>query len=245
MKIKVITPSIFNIDNGVICAVSTRAGGVSEGNYGLNFSYKVGDDKENVRKNRKLFFEYLDISESCLVYQQQTHSDNIIYVTEPGLIMDNDALYTDVKNLFLCLTLADCLPVFLYHPSGVVAAIHSGWKGSLKQIVRKTVGKLTAHFGLNTMDILAYVGPGLSADNFQVGKDVADLFGKDVIQVRNGKLYLDNKLEIIRQLTSAGVLEKNIEISGLCTYKEKELFHSYRRDKEKSGRMLGIIGIKK
>ena len=244
MKTKVIRPSIFNVNPAVICAVSTRIGGVSDADYGLNLSFKVGDDRENVRRNRKIFFTHLNISENSLVFQQQTHSGNSVYAAKPGFIKDNDSIYTDVKNLFLCVTLADCLPVFLYHHSGVVAAVHSGWKGSCKKIVYKTVRKLTGHFGLNAEELLVYIGPGLSVDNFEVGKEVAELFRKDVIKERTGKLYLDNKLENLFQLTEAGISQNNIEISELCTYEEKNMFHSYRRDKETSGRMIGLIGIK-
>lgn len=245
MKTEIVTPGIFENFPEIICVVSTRIGGVSDKPYDLNLSFKVGDDRDNVRNNRKIFFGYLNIDESNLVYQHQTHSDNTVYVDKSGVINNNDAVYTDKENLFLCLTVADCLPVFLYHPAGIIAAVHSGWRGSYKRTVYKTVVKLAGHFRLNAADIIAYIGPGLSVENFEIGEEVKGLFRKDVIELRNGKYYLDNKLENILQLKEAGILKENIEVSEYCTYKEVNLFHSYRRDREKSGRMIGLIGMRR
>lgn len=244
MLTKVIRPHIFEKFPEIICAVSTRIGGFSEKPYDLNLSYKVGDKVNNVRKNRKIFFDYLGIYHSNLVYQNQTHSDNSFYVDNSGVIDNSDAVFTNKKNLFLCLTVADCLPVFLFHPAGIIAAVHSGWKGSYKRIVFKTVNRLIQIFNINVRDMYAYIGPGLSVENFEVGRDVAGLFRKDVIEIRNGKYYLNNKLENLIQLTETGLKKNNIEISEYCTYREDMLFHSYRRDGDKSGRMLGLIGMR-
>jgi len=244
MKPEIIQPEIFKKYKDIFCAVSTRSGGVSGESYGFNLSYKVGDKSENVKTNRKIFFDYLNILESRLVFQNQIHSDNSAYVESTLFLENNDALYTDKKNLYLCLTVADCLPVFLYHPGGIIIAIHSGWKGSHGKIVYKTVKKVSEHFGLNVSEFIAYIGPGLSVENFEVGKEVADLFGNDVIKIRKNKYYFDNKLENKNQLMKAGVREINIEISEYCTYKEEKLFHSYRRNGIRAGRMLGVIGLR-
>jgi YfiH family protein len=244
MKLEIIKPGIYKKYKDLFCAVSTKVGGISGGPYGLNLSYKVGDKSENVKINRKIFFDYLNIDESRLVYQNQTHSDNYVYVENSSFIKNNDAIFTDKKNLYLCLTIADCLPVFLYHPGGIIAAIHSGWRGSHRKIVFKTVKKVCEHFGFNASELIAYIGPGLSVENFEVGKEVAELFGKDVVRIRGNKYYFDNKLENKNQLIKAGVSEINIEISDYCTYKEVNLFHSYRRNGKNAGRMLGVIGLR-
>lgn len=244
MRTEIIKPCIYKEYNDVFCAVSTRTGGVSEKPFNLNLSYNVGDKTEHVKMNRKIFFGYLNIDESRLVYQNQTHSDYSVYVKNSSFIKNNDALFTDKKNLFLCLTVADCLPVFLYHPEGIIAAIHSGWKGSHRQIVYKTVLKVCEYFGLNPSELIAYIGPGLSVENFEVGKEVAELFDGNVIRICENKYFLDNKLENKNQLMKAGVKEINIEISEYCTYKEERLFHSYRRNGIGAGRMLGVIGLR-
>ncbi|MBN1634651.1 MAG: peptidoglycan editing factor PgeF [Ignavibacteria bacterium] len=244
MRLEVIKPEIFSKYKDVFCAVSTRIGGVSEMFYDLNLSYRVGDSNENVRMNRKIFFNYLKIDESRLVFQNQIHGSNSFYTEKSAFIINNDALYTDKRNLYLCLTIADCLPVFLYHPGGIIAAIHSGWRGSHLQIAYKTVIKICKHFAFDASELTAYIGPGLSAENFEVGREVAELFDRDVIRNREGKYFFDNKLENKNQLVKAGVKEINIEVSEYCTFKEKKLFHSYRRDGNRAGRMLGLIGLR-
>lgn len=244
MNPEIIQPVIYKKYKDLFCAISTRIGGISGEPYGLNLSYRVGDKFENVKANRKIFFDYLNILESRLVYQNQTHGDNSAYAESTSFKKNNDALYTDKKNLYLCLTIADCLPVFLFHPGGIVVAIHSGWKGSHGKIVYKTVKKVCEYFELNASELIAYIGPGLSVENFEVGKEVAELFSSDVIKIKNNKYYFDNKLENKNQLIKAGVREINIEISEYCTYKEEKLFHSYRRNGNRAGRMLGVIGLR-
>jgi len=241
VKIKLITPQIFN-KHKVLCAVSTKHGGVSEETYRMNLSFRVGDSPENVNENRRILFEHLGIPEDRLVYQGQIHSCNSHYAENPGTIKNNDAVFTDKENLFLTVTIADCLPVFLYHPGGIIAAIHSGWRGSVKKITEKTLIKICEHFAVKPSEFLAFLGPALSVDNFEVGSEVAALFRKEVITSYNGKYYLDNKLENYLQLIESGLKEENIESSVLCTFTESSLLHSYRRDKNYSGRMLGIIG---
>ena len=76
-----------------------------------------------------------------------------------------------------------------------------------------------------------------------MGKDVADLFGGKVKVFRNEKYFIDLKKHNHIQLQKLGVRNENIEVSEYCTYDEKDLFHSYRRDRDKSGRMLGVIGL--
>ena len=98
-------------------------------------------------------------------------------------------------------------------------------------------------FSIDVEKIIAYIGPGISVNNFEVGKDVADLFDEGVKENRDGKYFIDLKKHNYIQLQKIGVRNENIEVSGYCTFKEKDLFHSYRRDRDKSGRMLAVIGM--
>jgi polyphenol oxidase len=241
---QIIRPRIFSQFPGIISGVSTRLCGNDEPPFYFNLSYRVGDKKEKVRENRKIFFGGLGIEEDAVSFQRQTHSVNSNLVSGPKFFEDSDALYTNLKNNFLAVSIADCIPVLLYEPDKkIIAAIHSGWKGTLNKITTVTIEKLKKEFSIDAGKIYAYIGPGISVKNFEVRKDVADLFTDDVKNFRSGRYFIDLKKHNCMQLQELGVKRDKIEISDYCTFEEKELFHSYRRDRDKSGRMLAVIGI--
>ncbi|MEO8664843.1 MAG: peptidoglycan editing factor PgeF [Ignavibacteria bacterium] len=246
MAIKIIHSELFKKFPGLVFGFSTKPGGVSKGEYCLNLSNSVGDDPEDVKKNRRSFFEELGIKEEEVTFQKQIHSTIINYSAEPCIFDGCDAIYTDRKNNFLAVSVADCIPVFLFEPEKKIAAgIHSGWKGTSEKIVVKTIEELQRKFNINVSKLVAYIGPGISAENYEVGHDVAEFFSDNVkIKKDNGKYFLDLKKDIYDQLTDSGILKSNIEVSEYCTFKEKDMLHSYRRDGNKSGRMFGVIGMR-
>ncbi len=244
MSAKIIYSTLFKKFPGLVFGFSTKTCGVSPEPYGLNLSNSVGDDPENVKRNREIFFDLLGIKEKNVTFQKQIHSTFINYSNEPQHFDGCDAIYTDKKNNFLAVSVADCIPVFLYEPvKKVVAGIHSGWKGTHGKILTLTIEELVKKFDIKISELIAYIGPGISQDNYEVGEDVGKLFDEEVKYFKNGKYYLDLKKDNYDQLISAGVKKENIEVSELCTFKEKDLLHSYRRDRGKSGRMFGVIGI--
>jgi len=226
------------------CAVSTRMGTDNGSDFGLNMSYNVGDQPEIVDENRRLFFSALNVPADRLAIPAQCHSSHIATATTPGRFEATDALITDTHNLWLTITVADCTPVFLADPvRGVVAAVHAGWRGTAEFITVKTVERLKAEFGTVPNNLVAFIGPSAGVCCYEVGADVTGRFRPVVMQTRNGKQYLDLKRENADQLKAAGILDRNIEVSQLCTICNPELLHSYRRDKESSGRMMGVIGL--
>lgn len=245
MMIKVIVPDLIKKYPELLIAVSTKDGGVSPEPYFLNLGLSVGDKEENVLENRKRFFEHLNISFDRVVMQKQIHSDNINIVSESCFIQDSDALITNEKNLYLAISIADCIPVFLYSPDKKVAAgIHSGWKGTEYKISQKVIQRMINKYGVNPSEIVAYIGPGISVENYEVSKEVVEKFNPSSYKLENGKYFLDLKKDIYEQLTSAGLKEENIEVTSHCTFRDKELFHSHRREKGLTGRMFGVIGIR-
>lgn len=245
MKTKIIYSKLFKQFPELVFGFSTKPGGVSPEPYCLNLSTSVGDDPANVKLNREIFFHELGVKEQQITFQKQIHSTIINYSDGPSHFDGCDALYTDRKNNFLAVGVADCIPVFLYEPEKkITAAIHSGWKGTYGKIVTKTVEQLVKNFQINISLLAAYIGPGISQDSYEVGEDVGKLFDDDVKYERNRKYFLDLKKENYNQLVSLGLKKVNIEVSEFCTFKEKNLLHSYRRDGSKSGRMLGIIGMR-
>ena len=245
MKTKIIYSTLFKKFPELVFGFSTKSGGVSPHPFDLNLSNTVGDDPENVKRNREIFFGEMGIKEEQVTFQKQIHSTIINYSRQPEHFDGCDAVYTDKKNNFLAVSVADCIPVFLYAPDkGVVAGIHSGWKGTHGKIVTRTVNELFNIFRIDISELVAYIGPGISQDKYEVGEDVGKLFEDDVKYEKNGKYFLDLKKDNYHQLISAGVRKENIEVSELCTFKEKDLLHSYRRDGDKSGRMFGVIGVR-
>ena len=155
----------------------------------------------------------------------------------------SDGLYTDKEDLFLAVNVADCVPVFIYDSvNKVVAGIHSGWKGTQQRIVTHTINTLIDKFKSKPGNLYVYVGPGISVKNFEVGKDVFDMFDDEFKEMRDGKYYVNLRKDIYTRLIRQGVKAENVEVSKYCTVDDENLFHSYRRDGGKSGRMLGVIG---
>ena len=241
-----IRPKIFDKYENVLCAVSTRYSGKEDVHpFYFNMSYKVGDNSEYVKMNRGKLFETLGIDGRKVTYQHQTHSVNHNYVNEPAFFKDSDALFTDLTGNFLAVSVADCVPVFLYEPEKkIISAVHSGWRGTHAKILTETLQTLKKRFNISFEEVIAYIGPCISRKNYEVSKDVYDLFRAEAKEIRGGKYYVDLRNDNYLQLTELGLKKENIEVSEYCTFGNPELFHSYRRDKGNSGRMLGIIGMK-
>lgn len=246
VKNMVLRPKIFDKFENIVCGISLRRSEISRPPFDFNMSLRIGDDASQVKKNRKKFFDLLGIDAGHVTFQFQVHSNSHNYVSETAFFRGSDGLYTDRTNLYLAVNIADCVPVFLYDSKNkVVAAIHSGWKGTHLKITSNTLVTLSEKFGTRPKDIYAYIGPGISFKNFEVGKEVFDLFEDDFKEVRSGRFYVDLKKDIYTRLLNLGVPKSNIQLSKYCSYGDSDMFHSYRRDKEKSGRMLGIIGMRK
>ncbi len=242
---KVVEPELIKKYPELLLAISTKDGGVSPSPYFLNLGLSVGDEEKNVRENRKRFFEHLNIPLDKVVMQKQIHSDNVNIVNESCFIQDSDALITNEKNLYLAISIADCIPVFLYSPDKkVVAGIHSGWKGTEYKISEKVVERMINEYGVSPVEMIAYIGPGISVDNYEVSKEVAERFKTSSYRIQNGKYFLDLKKDIFEQLLNAGLKKENIEVTTYCTFRDKEIFHSHRREKGATGRMFGVIGMR-
>ncbi|MBI4429876.1 MAG: peptidoglycan editing factor PgeF [Ignavibacteriales bacterium] len=225
-------------------ALSGRQGGVSGSPYGFNLSYHVGESEENVRRNRGLFFGSLGIQQSRLAYAKQCHSANAVVVHSPGSNESCDAMITNSKNVYLAITVADCVPIFAFDTrKSIVAAIHAGWRGTADGISSTTLHTLETELNSDPHDLVAFVGPSAGSCCFEVGEDVAKRISDQFVVKREGRAFVDLKMANVAQLREAGMNEENIEVSPYCTICNPDRFHSYRRDKERSGRMLGVIGL--
>ena len=116
-----------------------------------------------------------------VVQAHQVHGDRVAVVTSADTTREElegyDALVTDVPGVAIGARTADCIPVLMYDPvHRAVAAVHSGWKGTVLKIAAKTLAVMASKYGTHTADILAVIGPGIGPDSFQVGPEVAEAF---------------------------------------------------------------------
>ena len=223
---------------------STRIGGVSLPPFDrLNLGMTTEDERNHVLENRKRFFDTIEIPQSSVVIQKQVHEDRSAYVEAPESLDCTDAAYTDRPNVFLTVSAADCVPVlFADTEKRIVGVIHAGWKGTLKNIAGNTIEKIKKQFSIDGSNIIAVIGPSISAKNYEVSKELADQFDPQFV-LKNGyvKPHLDLWQANVVQLKNADV--GNIFVSGYCTFERQDLFFSHRGSVGKSGRMLGVIGI--
>ncbi|HMQ79073.1 MAG TPA: peptidoglycan editing factor PgeF [Ignavibacteria bacterium] len=243
--IMIITSKILSSHPELTHGISTRF--ADEPPFYNNLSKHVGDNPETISKNRARFFGSLGIAEASLVHANQIHSDGVSIVTKPGLYPNTDALITSQKGLNLVISVADCMPVMIYDESNhVIANIHSGWRGTQKNIAGKTISIMKTDFHSKPAELIIFMGPAISKPNFEVDKDVADMFPAEYVSPKpnsEGKFIVDTGRMVYESLLAAGVPAKNIEQFPGCTYDTPNL-HSYRRDKSGSGRMFAVLGMK-
>jgi len=169
--------------------------------------------------------------------------------------MGVDATIILQKDLFLCVTTADCVPILLYDKKQkVIAAIHAGWKGTVGRIVEKTIETMNRQYSSSPADIIAGIGPAISIKHYEVGDEVIAAFIREGFILSDqgvafrkntaSKWHIDLKEINRRELLRLGVAEANIEKSEFCTFEREELFFSARRQTEHSGRMLTGIMMK-
>ena len=241
---EIIKPKIFQNFPEVKCGFSTKVGHNNEPPFHFNMSHSVGDDPKNVESNRMKFFAHFGLGKNEVALQRQVHSDIVTKVNKSGLIGESDAMITSKKNLGLAVSSADCAPVFLFDSRNkVIAAIHSGWKGTKEKITLKTCEKLSQDFSSKPEDLFCYIGPSISQENYEVGKEFDQFFNMKYLKYHNDKYHLDVKSANLDMLLDFGIPRSQIEVSKLCSFEEKYL-HSYRREGKRSGRALGLIVIK-
>jgi YfiH family protein len=228
----------------IIFGFSTKEGLERKAPFYFNMSLSVGDDDQVVEENREEFLDALEIPTDRLAYQEQVHGDTVTIVDSPGFVGESDALITSEPNLAIGVFSADCDPIFIYDSvKKVVAAVHSGWKGTEKKILEKALNMMKSKFKSNPKNMVAFIGPAISQKRYLVDEDVAKKFDEKYSYFDDIKYHLDVTKINYDMLLSAGLKEENIDVSQLCSYENKFLF-SYRREGKTSGRALGVIMIK-
>lgn len=235
--------SIFNKYQNLVIALSQKQDGL------MKLSGDSLRDKE-ISENRKRFLNKLGVDSNSLVSANLIHANTIQTVATSNTgktIAKTDGLIADNKNLFLSITVADCLPIFLYDfEKEIVGLIHGGWRSLAKDILPLAIRKLTNDFNSKPENILAGIGPGISQCHYEVKEDILTKFKSfpsNIFIKRNGKTFLDLKKVAELQLLNCGVKKKNIEVNPECTYCLSNKYFSYRRDKsEVLETMIAAIG---
>jgi hypothetical protein len=223
--------------------VTTRGGGVSEGDYAsMNLGLSSGDDPARVARNREIVQEILPQPPRWLA---QVHGPDVVGIdASAGDARPRaDASFTRTPGRVCTVLTADCMPVFLFDvEGGAVAVAHAGWRGLAAGVLENTVRALDAQG-----EVLAWMGPAIGPKAFEVGDEVREAFvSRDsraaaaFVPHVPGKFFADLYALARLRLGAAGV--RSIHGGGFCTYNEPDRFFSYRRKKE-SGRMGAFIWI--
>ncbi|HOY13524.1 MAG TPA: peptidoglycan editing factor PgeF [Saprospiraceae bacterium] len=244
----IISPLIFKSFDRIVAAQSTRFGIYEKGLYpSFNLGESVGDDAQVVELNKTHFCNLLGHKLGQLAKSKQVHGHEVLKVDKPGRYEGYDALMSNVPQIILAVTIADCVPILLYCPEkDAIAAIHSGWKGTASNIIEKTVHAMQKAYGVSPKNIHAFIGACISHKNYEVGFEVASHFDQNFYSPSQNseKFLLDLKGICRNQLINLGVYSHQIEVSEYCTVDNNELFYSHRFEKGNTGRMLAAIVLK-
>jgi len=223
----------FNYQNAVILFSTAKNK--------LNFNKNTGEGLLNLEKIKN-YYGMQDIG-----YLNQIHSDLIFDFD--GQIRDGDALITDRLNTAIGVFTADCVPVILVDiKKGVIAAVHSGWKGTKALIVSKTIERLQENYGSKVKDIRVYIGPHIGGCCYEVSRELIEEFTREDIY-SNIKISNNNKLDlekcILAELLEKGIKEENIITTNTCTCCNKQYeLYSYRNSENKQGRMFSFVYLR-
>jgi len=236
--------------SGIKHGIFTRLSGFSDPPFdSLNVGMNVGDDPNHVNQNRAAIARCLGMDE--MVFLDQVHGADIICLKQGApekaflsVPQKGDALITDMPGKLIAIQAADCQPVLLYEPiRNVIAVVHSGWRGSIQNVIGRTIQRMKMDFGCAPEKIVAGIGPSLGpccGEFIHYRQEIPEKYWS----YNTGNNHFDFWAISRDQLTQAGVLPGNIHNSGLCTRCRTEYFFSFRA-RSVTGRFAGAIGLDK
>lgn len=237
-------PALSSIP-GIVHGFSTRRAEHAEFTVG-----PLGSENPAVQINRSRFLAAAGMPGWPLLRLKQTHSDIVYDLRDnfpAGEVITADAVITGIRGAALGIQTADCVPILIADRSArVVAAVHAGWRGTAERIAENTVRRIVDTYGVSARDLTAVIGPHNAVCCYEVGEEVVAAINDAEAIVRKPewtKPHLNQGLANKRQLIEAGVPESHVDLSTLCTHCRTDLFFSYRREGNRTGRMLAVIGI--
>lgn len=259
MKTPVLTH--YDLSPDVISFSTTRHGGYSTGCHGeMNINRYCGDDAQAIAQNVEALSREIGVDRERIIMPHQTHGAEVMQIAADflslsahvqAMILEGvDALITDVKDVCIGVSTADCIPILIYDPEHhAAAAVHAGWRGTVKRIAQKAVAHLRMAYGSRPETLTAVIGPGISVEAFEVGDEVynefaAAGFSMERISRREDKWHIDLPLCNRMQLVEAGLGEASVSVLGVCTYNNVDDYFSARRLGVDSGRIFTGIVLK-
>lgn len=216
---------------------------------GASFSISESAGAGHVERSYELLAASLNVPRRHIVTVNQVHGREVVCVddaesTDSVRTLQADALITSHRGIVLGVKLADCCGVLVHDPvRHAIAAIHSGWRGTASNIAGAAVGELQRRFGCRAADMQAWLSPCASGRVYEVGRDVYEVLPGYCTPLSDGKWLFDNHRSIIDQLVRAGLSRDTIAVDDACTITDTR-YHSFRRDRGRSGRMLAFIGMR-
>lgn len=223
--------------------VTTRHGGKTSKEFNLNL--EKTSSNEYVLENRKTLANAMGLSLNDFVFPFQVHGVNTprVYNSDRGRgslraddsFMDTDGFMTNEQRLCLIAFSADCVPIIFFDPiNKAIAVAHAGWKGTVLRIPAFVVERMSREFSSNPDELIVGIGPSGGPCCYEVGDDVISEVEKSfdlkkVIKNIDGKTIFDMWAANTITLTESGVSSKNIEVSGICTISQNDIFFSARK----------------
>jgi len=212
-----------------------------------NLAFHVGDDKKSVIQNHKKLAQKLEYKLENLVHMKQIHS-NIVKIVDENDTFHNpptcDAIITDKKDIPLMVMVADCSPILFYDPKKeIIAVAHAGRAGAFNNIIHNLLQTFTEDFHSNKEDIIVSIGPAICQKCYEVGeeifKEAKRLTLEYALKKEKNKYYLDIRKILYTQLLEENILEKNIEITTICSFCNDKYFSF--RENNSSGRFCALL----
>jgi hypothetical protein len=220
-----------------------RHGGVSKPPFdSLNISDSVGDHPDSVKVNRERIRTILKLPH--LAFAKQMHGTNVAEITKENAAkpVEADVLFTKEKDVGLVVTHADCQAAIFYDPEHqVIAVVHAGWKGLVQDIYQKTVSHFVDRYKSKAQNLIVTLSPSLCPDHAEF-KNYKKEIPEPLWKYQTKPFHFDLWQIALDQLKKSNVAEENIELSGICTYCEKEDYYSHRREK-KTGRHATLAAL--
>lgn len=228
----------------VVHGVFLRHGGLSKNSCStLNLGEGVSDHPESVRANRECVRKAMHLPK--LVFPHQTHGTNVERITAKtgDKFPQADAIFTTEKNIGLGVTHADCQAAIFYDPvHEAIGVAHAGWKGLVQNIYARILEAMQREIGTQPQNLIVCVSPSLGPDHAEF-KNYKQEFPQD-FWGHQVKPHYFNLWEIgKKQLTALGILDKNIEVTEICTYSNPKDYFSHRRDRD-TGRHGTVVALK-
>ncbi|MGL1894377.1 MAG: peptidoglycan editing factor PgeF [Spirochaetaceae bacterium] len=248
-NIRILNWDLFK-DNFIQTGITTRINGLSNSPYSsLNLAKHTGDNFNTVDRNRLLLIDHLGCDYNKYTHGNQIHSD-IIHIVDNNNIGLNtfscDALITKEVDVLLNIFVADCVPIVIFDPINRVGALcHCGWKGTYKKLLIKTISKLVDNYNSSIPDLLIGIGPSIGGCCYNVSEDLYTKFAPTTGEgyIKNKKYYLDLKEINKNQSLNIGIINSNIEVMNICTSCNNDMFFSFRKEGEPSGRFSCYLNI--